>query len=106
MNQACSKQHVQLVRHVHTAEHKCQRVDVNEQKIFSILTPMPLICILNNSNPFHYLNRGSKISIEKNGNSVGKTMELIGTSSVEGLDSLRTLRMAKRESRIPTETSV
>lgn len=90
LNQACSEQHVQLV-----AEHKCRRVEVNEQKILSISTPMPLICTLNNSNSLHYLNRGSKLSIEENDSSVGKNMKLIGTSSVEGLDSLRTLRMVE-----------
>ena len=88
------------------AEHKHQRVEVNEQKILSISTPMLLICILNNSNPFHYLNRGSKLSMEENGSSVGKTMELIGTSSAKELDSLRTLRMLERESSTSTETPV
>lgn len=79
-------------------------VEENEQKILSIWTLMLLICILNNSNPFHYLNRGNKLSMEENGSSVGKTMELIGTSSAEGLDKLRTLRMV--ESSICTETQV
>lgn len=50
-------------------ERKCQRIKVNEQKILSVSNPVPLICILNNSNTFHYLNRRSKLSMEENGGS-------------------------------------
>lgn len=42
--------------------------------------------------------------MEENGGSVGKTMELIGTSWVEGLGKLRTLRTV--ESSIHAETQV
>jgi len=44
--------------------------------------------------------------MQENGSSVGKTVELIGTCPVEGLDNLRTLRIVERESSIPTETPV
>lgn len=41
--------------------------------------------------------------MEENGSSVGETAELIGTSSVEGLDSLRTLSVVNRESNSPPD---
>lgn len=39
--------------------------------------------------------------MEENSSSVGETKELIGTSSVEGLHSLRTLSVVSRKSNIP-----
>lgn len=85
----------------------CQKVEANAQKIFSSSTPAPLTCILSNSDSLKYLNRGNNIAMEENSSSVWKKIRnLIGVSSVEGLDSLRTLRRVQRESSIPTETSL
>lgn len=85
------------------ADHNRQRVEVNEQKILSQL--WCLLLASEQHQPFQYLQRSSKLW-RKMEVQLEKTMELTGTSSVEGLDSLRTLRMVQRINSILTETPV